>query len=133
MATAIRVTFGGVPQMKQRLQAVAREFPLAARRGTRDWAGEKLEIARERAPEKTGRLKRSGRLRVSIRKKEGKENITAFLVFGGGPEQVRHALIVHENHKTHSKYLERTILEAVNTAGAEIAEKIALKKVAMGQ
>jgi hypothetical protein len=129
--TAIRVTFGGVPQMKQRLQAVAREFPLAARRGTKDWALEKLAIAVERAPEKTGRLKRSGRVRVSIRKKAGKENIAAFLVFGGGPEQVRHALIVHENHKTHAKYLERTILEAVNTAGEEIAQKVHLRQVAM--
>jgi hypothetical protein len=130
----IRVTFGGVPQMKQRLQTVAREFPLAARRGTKEWAIEKLLTpAVSAAPELTGRLKRSGRLQISIRKKAGQENITVFVIFGGGPERVRHALIVHETHKTKSKYLERAILAAVPTAGPEIAEKIHLKKLAMAR
>lgn len=124
---AITVKMTGEKEMKKNLEGYAREMPKAARKGTKEWATEKLTIAVNRAPEKTGKLKASGKIRTSIRKKEGKENIAASLVFGG--PDVLYARRVHETHKTNSKFLERTIHEAAPTAAAELAAKIQLKSL----
>ena len=129
MSQAIRVKFDGDKEMKKNLESVAREFPLAARRGTREWAQEFLSEVIPGVPFKTGRLAGSGRVRISIKKAAGKENIAASIVFGGGG--ILYARKVHElnpKHPEHEKYLERPLLAKVPTAGAEIAEKVALKK-----
>jgi hypothetical protein len=139
MSNGLRMTLSGEGAMRKNLETVSRDFPLAARRGTREWALEKLAIAVERAPIKKGRLRRSGRVRITIGKratlfgqKASKEgDISVAIVFGGGPEKVRHAFIVHENHKTHSHYLQKTLLEAIPTAAADIAQRIELKKAAL--
>lgn len=132
MSNVVRTTWTGDKEMKKNLEAVAREFPLAARRGTREWAQELLSEIIPGVPFKTGKLAASGKVRVSIRKKAGKENIAASIVFGG--PDVLYARKVHEHNPKHpekEKYLERPLLAKVPTAGAEIAEKVALKKAAM--
>jgi hypothetical protein len=126
--SAIRVTFTGAPSMKKNLENTAREFPIAARRGTKEWAQEFLSEIIPGVPFKTGRLAGSAKIRVSIRKKAGKENIAASIVF-----TAPYARKVHETHKTQSKFLEGPLLARVPTAGGEIAEKIALKKAAMAK
>lgn len=135
--SALKMTLTGDKEMKKRLERISVEFPLAARRGTREWAQEKLAIAQDRAPVKTGKLRDSGKVRITIGKratlfgfKASKEgDIAASIVFGG--PDVPYARIQHETNPTHSKFLERTLVEAVGTAGAEIAEKIDLKKAAL--
>jgi hypothetical protein len=132
MSQAIRFTFTGNEEMKKNLEAQAREFPLAARRATREYAQEILSEVIPGVPFKTGRLAGSGRVRVSIRKAAGKENIAASIVFGGG--DILYARKVHEHNEKHpetEKYLERPLLAKVPTAGAALAEKVALKKAAM--
>lgn len=126
---AIRVVFTGDKEMKKNLESVAREFPIAARRGAREWAQELLSEITPGVPFKTGRLAGSGKVRISIGKKAGRENISASIVFGGGG--ILYARRVHEHNPKHpdkEKYLERPMLAKVPTAGAEIAEKVALKK-----
>ena len=132
MSQAIRMTWAGDKEMKKNLESVAREFPLAARRGAREWAQELLSEIIPGVPFKTGRLAGSGKVRISIKKTAGKENIAASIVFGGGG--ILYAPRVHEHNPKHpeqEKYLERPLLAKVPTAGAEIAEKVALKKAAM--
>jgi len=132
MSQAIRMTWAGDKEMKKNLESVAREFPLAARRGAREWAQELLSEIIPGVPFKTGRLAGSGKVRISIKKTAGKENIAASIVFGGGG--ILYARRVHEHNPKHpeqEKYLERPLLAKVPTAGAAIAEKVALKKAAM--
>lgn len=129
MSAPIKVTLTGADEMKRNIKTVIREMPLAVRRAMRDWAEQKAPIAVERAPEKTGKLKRSVRIRISVNKRPGKENTSASIVFGG--PDAPYAGKVHElnpKQPDKEKFLERTIREAVPTAGAEIAEKVSLKR-----
>lgn len=129
MNSAIRVTFTGDKEMKENLQLVAREFPLAARRGMKEWAQEFLSEIVPGVPFKTGRLAGSGKIRISIRKTSGKENIAASIVFGG--PDILYARKVHEQNLKHpdkEKFLERPLLAKVPTAGAEIADKVGFKR-----
>jgi hypothetical protein len=125
---AVRATLTGDKEMKRRLEHLTSEKGLRkeARAATKEVGGEKLAISVDRAPEKTGKLKRSGRLLVMVSPK--KEDIRISLVFGG--PDVLYARRVHETHKTQSKFLESVILEAAGTAGHEIAAKIDLKRAA---
>lgn len=125
---AIRMTLEGDRQMRQKLEGLAREFPLEARRGTNVVAKQKLAIAQERTPVKSGKLRDSGRVSVSIKKKGQNPNISATIKFGG--PDILYARKVHETHKTHSKFLERTLQESVGTIGADLAREIDLKKAA---
>lgn len=129
MRSAIKVAWAGGDEMKRNIKTVIREFPLAVRRAVKEWAEQKAPIAVDRAPEKTGKLKRSVRIRVSVNKRAGKENTSASIVFGG--PDVLYARRVHDlnpKHPDKEKFLERTIREAVPTAGAEIAEKVSFKR-----
>jgi hypothetical protein len=123
---AIRMVLEGDRQMKQKLEGFAREFPLEARRGTRVVANQKGDLAQARAPEKTGKLKASKRIAVSIRRSASVTNISATVKFGG--PDVPYARIVHATHPTKSKFLESVMLESVNTIGADLAREIDLKK-----
>jgi hypothetical protein len=116
----------GDKEMKDRLAHVAGDKGMrkVARGAALEVGGEKLELAKDRAPEKTGRLKRSGIVKVLVSSK--KEDIRISIIFGGA--LAPYARIVHETHKTHSKFLESVILEAANTALGEIAEKIDLRQ-----
>lgn len=137
MSARIRVALTGDRAMKGRLEGAVLNLPKVARTALKEWAEEKLAIATERAPEKTGKLKRSGKIRVMIRKRKTSllghatssrvGDFSASIVFGG--PDVLYARKVHETHKTHSKFLERTVHEAVPTAGPELAAKLDLKGV----
>jgi hypothetical protein len=132
--SAIRFVFTGDKEMKKNLEAYAREFPLAARRGTREYAQELLSEIVPGVPFKTGKLAGSGRVRVSIKKTAGTESIAASIVFGGAAYDILYARKVHEHNPKHpeqEKFLERPLLAKVPTAGAAIAEKVALKKAAL--
>lgn len=129
MSGAIKMTITGDAEMRRNIQTVIREFPLAVRRAAKEWAETKAPIAVDRAPEKTGKLKRSVRVRISVNKKSGRENVRASIIFGG--PDVPYARKVHDRNPKHpdtEKFLERTVLEAVPTAGPEIAEKLSLKR-----
>lgn len=129
MSAAIKVAVTGGDEMRKNIKTVIREFPLAVRRAVKEWAEEHGPIAVDRAPEKTGKLKRSMRIRVSVNKKPGKENTSASIIFGG--PDVLYARLVHEHNPKHpdtEKFLERTVREALPTAGAEIAEKVNFKR-----
>lgn len=89
-------------------------------------AGDKVEIARDRAPERTGKLKRSGRVLVLVSPK--KEEIRLTLVFGG--ELAPYAPIVHATHPTHANFLGSVILEAAGTGAEELARRIDLNRAA---
>lgn len=123
---AFRMTLAGDTEMKAKLRGVAREFPLEARRGTGVVAQQKLELAQERCPVKSGKLQASGKKSVSIRKSGATPNILATVKFGG--PGIPYARIVHETHPTKSKFLESVMLEAVPTIGADLAREIDLKK-----
>jgi hypothetical protein len=134
MSAPIRFTFSGGPTLKKNMEKTAREMPLAARRGAREWAQEFLSEIIPGVPFKTGKLASSGRVRISIKKTAGKENVGASIVFGGASVGVLYAKKVHEDnpkHPDHEKYLERPLLAKVPVAGREIAEKVNLKRVAI--
>lgn len=122
----VRMTLDGNKQMKDRLLAIAREMPKLVRRAAKDYAAEKVEKARERAPLFTGRLRRSGRVTSNV---SGK-NITATMKFGG--HDVPYAAVIHwgRDGRSGNRFLQETIIEAVPTAGQELAEKIDLRKAA---
>lgn len=125
------MTWKGEGVMKKRIEATVREYPLAVRRGTREWAQEFLSEILPGVPFKTGRLAGSAKVRIGIKKTAGKENVSASIVF-----KTPYAVKVHEQNKAHpdhEKFLERPLLAKVPTAGAEIAEKVSLKRAAMKQ
>lgn len=129
MSGPIKVTLTGEAEMKKNIKTVIREMPLAVRRAMKEWAETKAPIAVERAPEKTGKLRRSVRIRISVNKRPGKENTRASIIFGG--PDVLYARKVHELNPKHpetEKFLERTIRDAASTAAVEIAEKVSLKR-----
>ncbi len=129
--SSIRVTFDGGGVMKDRIEATVREYPLAVRRGAREWAQEFLSEILPGVPFKTGQLAGSATVRIGIKKTAGKENVSASVVF-----RTPYARKVHERnkkHPEHEKFLERPLLAKVPTAGAEIAEKVSLKRAAMKQ
>lgn len=125
---AVRATLVGDKAMKERFIRLASEEGMRKqlRSATKEVGEDKLAISVERAPEKTGRLKRSAKLRVMVSPK--KEDIRISLSFGG--PDVLYAAKVHETHKTHAKFLQSVILEAARTAGQEIGAKIDLKRAA---
>jgi hypothetical protein len=121
----IRVQFEGGDKMKAKLEKVAVQFPLEARRGTNVVARRKLEEARANAPRKTGRLIRESKVSVSIRKSGPRPNISASLKF-----TAPYASRQHETHKTKGKFLEKVIRGSVGTLARELAAEIELKKAA---
>lgn len=129
MSTAIRMTWKGEGVIKSRIEATVREYPIAVRRGAREWAQEFLSEILPGVPFKSGRLAGSAKVRIGIKKTAGKENVSASIVF-----KTPYARKVHEQNKKHpedEKFLERPLLAKVPTAGAEIAEKVSLKRAAM--
>jgi bacteriophage HK97-gp10 putative tail-component len=123
---AVRATLTGDKEMKRKLEHLTSEKGLRkeARKATVEVGGEKVLLMKARTPVKTGKLRDSERLLVMVSAK--KEDIRISLI-AGGPD-VLYARKVHEEHKTHSKFMESVILEAAGTAGQEIAAKIDLAR-----
>jgi hypothetical protein len=90
-----------------------------------------LEPSRARAPKKTGRLRRSGRLVV----RKFKDATIVKVIYGG--ELAPYARFVHENLEARfkegeAKFLERTFLEARNRFVPAIGERISLARAVRG-
>lgn len=109
--------------MRRKLTALAQLYPRVVREGAKTVAERKLELARARAPEKTGRLKRDSRVTVSIRREGGGKKVVATIRFNAP-----YAGRVHETHKDKPKFLESVVREAVPTAGYELAREMQLSE-----
>jgi len=122
----------GDKEMKARLRAMALEFPSLTKDACREWANAgPLAVAKAAAPVKTGKLRDSGRVTVSIRKKGAEPNIVTSIRFGG--PDIPYVWRVHETHKTNARFAANAINGAVPTAGSEIAARVAVKVRAAGQ
>ena len=125
---AVKFAMEGDKAMRQKLERLASDR--GARKELRGAAKEvwesKVPEMQERTPIKTGRLRRSERMRVMVSSK--KEDVRLTLL-AGGPD-APYAPRVHETHKTMSKFMEKTLLEAARTAAADIGAKIDLKRAA---
>lgn len=112
--------------MKRRFEKLIRENPKVLRRAVLATAESWVPLVVARTPRKTGRLQRSVKAKAMVSTK--REDFRAALVAGG--QLAPHARIVHETHKTKSKFLERVALEKVPTAGREIAARYDLGQAA---
>ena len=127
---AFRASLTGDKEMKAKLKAIAGD------KGMRKEArGAALEVAevilvkmQAETPVDSGKLRKSERIRVMVSPK--REDIRISLLAGGADFGVVYAWIVHETHKTKSKFMERPLLAAAPTAGRDIAEKIDLRRAA---
>jgi len=123
----ITMALQGDRAMRRRLEKVAGEKGLRkVARGASAKVGEShiLTPARDAAPEKTGRLKRSGRVKISV--SSARQNIRITVIFGG--PLAPYAAIVHATHPTKAKFLERALHEARRTVGLALAEDIDLRR-----
>lgn len=126
---AFKAQLTGDKEMKAHLMHFAnpdKGIRKEAREALKTVGASKLEIAVGRAPERTGRLKRSGRLLVMVSPK--KQDLRIALVFGG--DGLLYARKVHDTHPTHSGYLLSVLLEAAGTIGREIATHIDMRRAA---
>lgn len=125
-ATKIRMNWQGDKEMVAKLKAVAGDKGLRkeARGALLGFGGELKDRIEAETPEKTGKLKRSLKLRALVSTKKENMRIT---ISAGGPD-VPYAARVHETHKTMSKFMERPLREAQPTAGSEIAHRIDLAR-----
>lgn len=125
---AVKAQLTGDKQMLRKLERIAGDQGMRkeARKAASEVWGKRVPIMQARTPEKTGRLKRSERMRVMVSSK--KEDIRLTLIAGG--PLAPYAAIVHEKHKTQSKFMESVVREAVPTAAREIAIAIDLRRTA---
>jgi len=121
---AFKASFTGDKEMKAKLMAVAGDKGMRkyARVAALEVGGVILERMKAETPVKSGKLVDSEVMKVMVSSK--KEDIRITLT-AGGPD-VPYARVVHETHKTKSKFMERPLLAAAPTAGRDIAEKIDL-------
>ncbi len=125
---AVKVQMTGDKAMLRKLEHLAGDKGMRkqARAAAIEIWESKLPIMQERTPFKTGKLRRSEKMRVMVSSK--KEDIRLSLIAGG--VGVEYARRVHETHKTKSKFMESVLLESASTAGRDIAAKIDLKAAA---
>jgi len=119
---AVKAQLTGDKQMLGLLETLAGDQGMRKelRRAAKEVWGKRVPIMQARTPEKTGRLKRSEKMRVMVSSK--KEDIR-FSLIAGGP-LAPYAAIVHEGHATQAKFMESVIREAVPTVGRELAAEI---------
>lgn len=116
--------------MKRKLRAIASDKGMrkVARESAKVVWGRRVPMVQKRVPVRTGRLKDSVRMRVTVSPK--KENILLSLLVGGvfiRGKPVGYAGFVHETHKTHSKFLESVIRESAATVARELATEIRIR------
>lgn len=124
---AIKFALEGDRAMKRRLQAAAGDAGMrkVARAALLEVGDALVQKMQAETPVKKGKLRASEGRRALV---SGKKEDLRITLFAGGPT-APYARIVHERHKTKSKFMERVILEAVPTAAADIAAKIDLRRV----
>ena len=125
---AFKASFTGDKEMKAKLRAVAGDKGMRkeARGAALEVGGVILQAMKAETPVDTGKLRDSERIKVMVSSK--KEDIRITLIAGGAG--ILYAGVVHETHKTKSKFMERPLLAAAPTAGRDIAAKIDLKRAA---
>jgi hypothetical protein len=120
----VRVAMEGDKELLKKLENLAGDKGARKqlRAATVEVAESKVPGMVEHTPRKTGKLQGSERVKVMVSPK--RQEIRIALV-AGGPD-VPYAYRVHETHKTKSKFVEKTLLEAAQTAAAEIGARIDL-------
>lgn len=122
----VRATLEGDKELKKRLEKIAGDQGMRklARKAAKKVWGKRVPMMQARTPEKTGRLKRSERMRVMVSSK--KEDIR-FTLVAGGP-LAPYAAIVHEGHATQAKFMESVVMEARRTVARELATEIDVER-----
>lgn len=121
----------GADEMKAKLEQLAKEagMRMQVRQAALGYATEEmLPKMKARTPVKTGKLLGTETCKVRVSTK--KEDIGIALIAGGA--EAPYARIVHETHKTKSKFIESVILESASTALEGIAKRLDLEKAAEG-
>jgi hypothetical protein len=126
MAGGIRLSMQGDAMMRDQLRRTIKEAPKELRRALLDFAESKVPIVVERTPRKTGKLQGTVRARVMV---SGKKEDLRVTISAGGPD-APYARIVHETHKTQSKFIESVILESRGTAAGDIAGLVSEERLA---
>jgi hypothetical protein len=121
----------GDKEMKAKLERIAGDAGM--RKQVRQAAlgygtEEMLPKVKERTPVKSGKLLGTETCKVRVSSK--KEDIGIAIIAGGA--EAPYARIVHETHKTKSKFIESVILESASTALEGIAKRLDLEKAAEG-
>lgn len=130
---AFKAQLTGDKEMKAKLATLAAEgtdkgIRREAREALKSVGTPMLETAGERAPERTGKLKRSRRLLVMVSPK--REDLRIALVFGGASRGVLYAAKVEATHKTHAHFLQSTLMDNAGSAGRQLATHIDLRRAA---
>ena len=125
---AFKASFEGEKEMKAKLMAIAGDKGMRkhARGAALEVGAVILEAVKAATPVDSGDLQRSEVMKIMVSSK--KEDIRITIQAGG--DGILYAAVVHETHKTKSKFMERPLLAAAPTAGRDIAAKIDLKRAA---
>lgn len=110
----------GLDEVAARVEALARQYPEAARRALREEAEIEMTEAKRRTPVRTGALRSSGRVEEDL------QQAIVYLRFGNNA--VTYAVEVHENleafHRVgQSKFLESVLLESAPYLAERIARR----------
>lgn len=127
-APQIRLTLEGSKQLEKKLKAIAGDKGMrkVARAALLELGAVLVEKMQAGTPVKKGKLRDSEKTRALVSAK--KEDLRITLVAGG--DEAPYAAIVHDRHKTKSKFMERVLLGAVPTAGQDLANRIDMRRVA---
>jgi hypothetical protein len=117
------ITFNlrGIEDVQRRLRALQRTTPLnqAKARGLFKRANLMMTAAKRDAPVDTGTLRASGTVFVP---EVSRQDVSVLLGFGG-PAAI-YALLVHETHRTRSKFLERNVNQQASQLERDVAEEV---------
>lgn len=108
MSRPVEIEVVGVERIMRRFGRLPQVALDAVARATNDVAKDVFTESQHRVPVDTGNLKASGRVTP---KRDG-SSVTAELSYGG--TAAAYAVIVHETHRSRSKYLEGPAREATN-------------------
>ena len=119
----ITTSLTGDKELKRKLENMARETPKVAAKALRVVGTEKIfNPSQVECPVKTGKLKATGRIRVSTAESRGVSIKVTY-----GDRDAWYAVIVHEKQK---KFLEGPVMQAKPTLAADVAKEIDLKRMA---
>jgi hypothetical protein len=112
---AVRIT--GIDNVKGNLDRLNRQGREAVSKALNDVGNEVYSESQRRTPVDTGNLKASGRIAPS-----NADGLAAVITYGGTAAD--YALVVHETHKTQSKFLESALRDNERRLREEVADAI---------
>jgi hypothetical protein len=122
--------FTGDKQLQRNIESLARNFPKETGKALRDVGEDKVyDPSQELVPVKTGKLKGTGRIRVSTAESRG---VTLKISYGG--YGVLYAVKIHEDLRLKhprggtAKYLERPLMQSKPSIGRDLAGAIDLRR-----